>query len=291
MNAFKTEKLKKNISPGNNIKINSLNPVVAVCQLKVTDNKTRNLKNAQKMVEDAAGGGADIVILPEMFNCPYDPSFFGRFSESYPGETAKLLSKLAALHTIYIIGGSIPEREGNTIYNTSYSFDRNGTLLGRHRKIHLFDVEVQGGIRFKESDTITAGSDVTVIETEFCRIGIAICYDMRFPELVRKMVLGGAKIIVVPAAFNMTTGPAHWHLLARTRALDNQVYFIAASPARNKEASYTAYGHSLVADPWGNIIAEASVDEEIIFSEIDLGFVDKIRRELPLLKHRREEIY
>lgn len=243
------------------------------------------------MIEDAAARGADIIILPEMFNCPYDSSFFSRFSECYPDETANLLSMLAALHSVYIIGGSIPERKGKSIYNTSYSFDRKGSLIGRHRKIHLFDVEIKGGIRFKESETITAGSDVTVIETEFCKIGIAICYDMRFPELMRKMVLGGAKIIVVPAAFNMTTGPAHWHILARTRALDNQVYFIAASPARDTKASYTAYGHSLVANPWGDIISEASDKEEIIFSEIDLGFIDKIRRELPLLKHRREEVY
>ncbi len=243
------------------------------------------------MIEDSAVQGADIIILPEMFNCPYDSSFFSKFSENYPGETANFLSKLAGLHSVYIIGGSIPEREGNAIYNTSYSFDRKGCLIGRHRKIHLFDVDIEGGISFKESETITAGSDATVIETEFCKIGIAICYDMRFPELIRKMVLRGAKIIVVPAAFNMTTGPAHWHILARTRALDNQVYFIAASPARDEKASYIAYGHSLVANPWGDIISEASAKKEVIFSEIDLGFVDKIRRELPLLKHRKEEVY
>ncbi len=275
----------KNINKGN------LKFTAAVCQLKVTDNKTHNLNGAQKMIEEAALRGADIIILPEMFNCPYDSSYFSRFSEDYPGETTGLLSTLAALHSVYIVGGSIPEYDKNRIYNTSYSFDRNGALIGRHRKIHLFDVDVEGGIRFNESETITAGSDITVIETEFCKIGIAICYDMRFPELIRKMVLSGAQIIVVPAAFNMTTGPAHWRLIARTRALDNQVYFIAASPARDKTASYVAYGHSLVADPWGDVISEASEKEEIIFSEIDLGFVDKIRRELPLLKHRREEVY
>ena len=270
---------------------NNLKLAVAVCQLKVTDNKTYNLNSSQKMIEGAALKGADIIILPEMFNCPYDSSYFSRFSEDYPGETTSLLSMLAAHHSVYIVGGSIPEREKNKIYNTSYSFDRKGALIGRHRKIHLFDVDVEGGIRFNESEIITAGREVTVIETEFCKIGIAICYDMRFPELIRKMVLSGAQIIVVPAAFNMTTGPAHWRLLARTRALDNQVYFIAASPARDKTASYVAYGHSLVANPWGDIISEASEKEEIIFSEIDLGFVDKIRRELPLLKHRREEVY
>jgi omega-amidase len=275
----------------NNSSKNNLKLAVAVCQLKVSDNKTLNLKNAQKMIEDAALQCADIIILPEMFNCPYDPSYFSQYSENYPGVTTSLLSALAALHSVYIIGGSIPEREKNQIYNTSYSFDRKGALIGKHRKIHLFDVEIEGEIRFKESETITAGSGLTVIETEFCKIGIAICYDMRFPELIRKMVLSGAQIIVVPSAFNMTTGPAHWHLIARTRALDNQVYFIAASPARDEKASYIAYGHSLVVNPWGDIISEASEKEEIIFSEIDLGFVDKIRRELPLLKHRREEVY
>jgi omega-amidase len=291
MDVLKHAKPKKNSSTDNSTRINIINPVVAVCQLKVTDNKTHNLNNVQKMIEDAAMRGADIIILPEMFNCPYDSSYFGRFSEAYPGETAGLLSMLAALHSVYIIGGSIPENDKNSIYNTSYSFDRKGALIGKHRKIHLFDVDVEGGIRFKESEMITAGKNVTVIETEFCKIGIAICYDMRFPELIRKMVLIGAQIVVVPAAFNMTTGPAHWHLLIRTRALDNQIYFIAASPARDEQASYAAYGHSLIADPWGNIISEASERQEIIFSEIDLGFVDKIRRELPLLKHRREEVY
>jgi omega-amidase len=291
MNVLRPVKLKKNSGSNNSATVKSLNPVVAICQLKVTDNKTHNLKNAQKMIEDSALQGADIIILPEMFNCPYDSSCFSRFSEKYPGETGSLLSMLADLHSVYIVGGSIPELDKSNIYNTSYSFGRNGALIGKHRKIHLFDINVEGGIRFKESETITAGSAVTVIETEFCKIGIAICYDMRFPELIRKMTLSGAKIIIVPAAFNMTTGPAHWHLLARTRALDNQVYFIAASPARDEEASYAAYGHSLIADPWGKIISEASASQEIIFSEIDLDFVDKIRRELPLLKHRREEVY
>jgi omega-amidase len=283
--------MKRANKANNSSRSSFLTLVAAVCQLKVTGDKTYNLKNAQKMIEDAAIGGADIVILPEMFNCPYDSSLFSKFSEIYPGETANFLSRLAGLHSVYIIGGSIPEREENAIYNTSYSFNRKGGLLGRHRKIHLFDVDIRGGINFKESETITAGSEATVIETEFCKIGIAICYDMRFPELIRKMVLNGAKIIAVPAAFNMTTGPAHWHILARTRALDNQVYFIAASPARDKEASYIAYGHSLVANPWGDIISEASEKQEIIFSEINLDFVDKIRMELPLLKHRKEEVY
>jgi predicted amidohydrolase len=142
-----------------------------------------------------------------------------------------------------------------------------------------------------ESETISAGKEITVFETEFCKFGVAICYDMRFPELFRCMSAAGAGIVAVPAAFNMTTGPAHWHLTARARALDNQVYFAAVSPARNTRSSYVAYGHSLVADPWGKIIAEAGTSETILYAKIDLGYIGKVRNQLPLLKHLRNDLY
>ena len=144
---------------------------------------------------------------------------------------------------------------------------------------------------FQESKHISPGKDITVFDTELCRIGVAICYDMRFPELIRKMALDGAQLIIIPAAFNMTTGPAHWHITARTRALDNQVFFACASPARDNDSGYMVYGHSLISDPWGNIITEASQSEEIICGEIDLEELSRIRRELPLLKHRKPELY
>jgi len=235
--------------------------------------------------------GSDMVVLPEMFNCPYGYGYFKRFAEAYPGESTRLLSGLARELGIYIIGGSIPESEGKKIFNTSFTFDRTGRLLGRHRKIHLFDVNITGGISFQESRNISPGSDITVFDTDLCRTGVAICYDMRFPELVRNIALKGALLIIVPAAFNMTTGPAHWHITARTRALDNQVYFACASPARDDGAGYTVYGHSLVSDPWGSIISEASTGEQIIGATIDLGEVERIRRELPLLRHRRPDLY
>jgi len=264
---------------------------VAVCQMDILENKEKNLQNAEKMILEASSNGADLVVLPEMFNCPYNNSFFPKYAEEFPGVTTKLLSKLSESQRIYIVGGSIPEKEGEEIFNTSYIFDRNGKLIAKHRKMHLFDIDVEGGVRFKESDTLGPGNKVTVFETEFCKIGVAICYDMRFPELMRLMALKGAEIIIVPAAFNMTTGPAHWHLLARIRALDNQAYFVAASPSRNFDSSYVAYGHSLIIDPWGDIVTEADVMEEIIYGNIDLEKVKKVRDELPLLKHRRIDLY
>jgi len=264
---------------------------LAICQMEVAKSKDKNLLKAEKMIIEAALKGAEIIVLPEMFNCPYQNDFFIKFAETYPGKSTALISRLAKKFSVYIIGGSIPEKDGTKIYNTSYSFDKKGNLAAKHRKVHLFDINVENGISFKESDTLSPGNKITVFDTEYCKFGVAICYDMRFPELIRKMTLCEARIIIIPAAFNMTTGPAHWHVTARARALDNQVYFICASPASDTKASYVAYGHSLAADPWGKIIAEAGEKEEILCFEIDLDYLEKVRRELPLLKHRREAIY
>ncbi len=264
---------------------------IGVCQLNVVENKEDNIRKAEEMIREAAANDSDLVVLPEMFNCPYENKYFPLYAEEYPGKTTFMLSKVAKELGIYIVGGSIPERDGETVYNTAYIFDKKGDLIGKHRKMHLFDIDVEGGIRFKESDSLGYGKEVTVVDTEYCHIGVAICYDMRFPELMRLMAIEGAEIIIVPAAFNMTTGPVHWELTARTRALDNQVYFVAASPARDMEASYHAYGHSCVVDPWGKVISQADEKEGIIYGEVDLDMVKKIRKELPLLQHRRSDIY
>ncbi|MBN1299142.1 MAG: carbon-nitrogen hydrolase family protein [Actinobacteria bacterium] len=260
---------------------------IAVCQLKVSEDKTRNLNIAAEMIAEAAGKKAGIVVLPEMFNCPYDREFFPLFAEKYPGITTGMLSSLAKKYSVYIIGGSIPELESKDIFNTSFVFDSFGKLIARHRKIHLFDVCVKGGICFQESSVIKAGSEITVFDTKYCKAGVAICYDIRFPELLRKMTLFKAELIIIPAAFNMTTGPAHWHITARTRALDNQVYLALASPARDYKASYTAFGHSLIVNPWGEILSEAGTSKQIIYADIDLKYLKKIRNELPLLRHRK----
>jgi omega-amidase len=265
---------------------------LAVCQTLVEKDKKHNLIKAEKFIRQAKKKyNSDIIVLPEMFNCPYNHKYFQKTAEKFPGETASFLSGLALDLETFIVGGSIPESENGKMFNTSYTFNPEGRLIARHRKIHLFDVNIKDGISFKESKYISPGNDITVFNTVFCRIGIAICYDMRFPELIRKMALEGALLIIAPAAFNMTTGPAHWHITARARALDNQVYFVCASPARDASSDYIVYGHSLMVDPWGQIFSEAGEDESIISGIIDPCKVSRIRKELPLLKQRRPEIY
>lgn len=264
----------------------------AICQMAVTGDKTKNLETARGMIAAAAAGGAGLVALPEMFNCPYVAGLFPRYAESYPGgETFSMLSAAAREEKVYLVGGSVPEREGDRVYNSSFIYGPDGALLGRHRKMHLFDVDLPGGVRVTESSTLGPGNSVTVIETGLCRIGVAICYDIRFPELIRLMALEGADVIVIPAAFNMTTGPAHWDMVYRCRAVDNQVYVLAASPARDTGAPYVAYGHSMIVDPWGDVISRAGEGEQVIIGEISRERIEKIRRELPLLKHRRTDIY
>lgn len=266
---------------------------IALCQMKVHNDKDRNLEKAEEMIRRAYEKDTDIVILPEMFNCPYDNSYFREYSESpKDGKTTNRISKLAKELEIYIIAGSIPELDENdNVYNTSFVYDRKGNMIAKHRKVHLFDIDVEGGVTFKESDVLTAGDKPTVFNTEFCKIGLQICYDIRFPELSRMMVKEGAKIIITPGAFNMTTGPSHWESLFKIRALDNQVYTLGCSPAQNEEASYNSYGHSIVVDPWGEVIDSLGFEEGLIIEEINLNKIDNIRQQLPLLKHRRLDIY
>ncbi|WP_426349740.1 carbon-nitrogen hydrolase family protein [Alloiococcus sp. CFN-8] len=265
---------------------------LGIIQMEITTDKENNMKKALSEIRSLSEKGADIVILPEMFNCPYNMNFFSQYAEPSEGKCWSLLAKAAKENNIYLIAGSIPEidDQGN-IYNTSYIFDRNGLEIGKHRKIHLFDINVQGGQRFMESAVLTAGDKVTIFDSEFCRIGVAICYDYRFPELTRLMVDQGAKIIIIPAAFNMTTGPAHWELLFRQRAVDNQVFSIGVAPSRDYNASYVSYGNSIVVSPWGEVLLRLGEEEASVVIDIDLAMVDKVRAELPLLKHRRHDLY
>lgn len=265
---------------------------VAVCQLTVSEDKESNISKAREMIRQAAGQGARLVVLPEMFNCPYQAPKFPVYAETYPaGPTFKMLAAAAAEEKVYLVGGSVPERDGERVYNASFIFGPDGNLLARHRKVHLFDVSLPGGITVKESSTLGAGEQVTVVNTGLCPVGVAICYDIRFPELMRLMALRGAKIIVIPAAFNMTTGPAHWDLVFRTRAVDNQIFVVAASPARDVKAGYVAYGHSMIIDPWGDMVARADEKEQVLLGEVSLERLDRVRRELPLLEHRRTDLY
>lgn len=265
---------------------------IGVCQMLVVEQKNQNLSKARSMIREASANGSEIVILPEMFNCPYNSSCFPGYAESYPkGETLKMLSEAAMEEEVYLVGGSLPEREESSIYNTCFVFGPRGEFLAKHQKIHLFDVDLPDGLSFRESKTLGYGKKITVVKTEICTLGVAICFDIRFPELSRLMVLMGADLIVIPAAFNMNTGPAHWELLLKARAVDNQVFVVGAAPARDINASYVSYGHSAIADPWGNIIAQADEKETILYGDIDLSRIDKTREALPLLRHRRTDIY
>jgi len=265
---------------------------LAICQLNVTGDKKRNIQRAAEMVREAADRGARMVILPEMFNCPYQTKLFPAYAEEFKsGETIAMLRETAMEKQIYLVGGSIPEREGEAVYNSSFTFGPRGNLLGRYRKMHLFDVDLPGGPRVKESSTIGYGEKLAVFDTGMCRVGVVICFDVRFPELIRLLALDGVQLVVVPAAFNTTSGPAHWEMTMRARAVDNQVYLAAASPARDPEAGYVIYGHSMIVEPWGEIMAEAGEGEEIIIAEIDLERVEKVRRQIPLLNLRRHDLY
>ena len=267
---------------------------IALCQMNVVDNKESNIKKAIQMIRKSKKQGADMAVLPEMFNCPYENEKFIEYAEELDdSKTLREIAKAAKEDSIHVLAGSMPEleKDANAIYNTAVLFDSNGKVLGKHRKMHLFDIDVKGKIYFKESDTLSAGNEITVIETELVTIGIGICYDVRFVELSRLMALNGAQILIFPGAFNLTTGPAHWELLFRSRALDNQAFAIGVAPALDKEASYNSYGHSIAANPWGEVIEELDFEEDLRIVEVDLDEIKRIREEIPILKNRRTDLY
>ena len=264
---------------------------IGVCQLGVVADKEENLRKAGAMLKEAAAKGAKFAVLPEMFNCPYDNSFFPAYAEEEGGRTWQFLSDAAKENGLYLIGGSIPERDEDRIYNTSYIFSPEGRQFGRHRKVHLFDVNIEGGQRFMESDVLSPGDSVTVVDTEFGKIGVAICFDIRFTEFFRVMSLEGARFIFVPGAFNMTTGPAHWELAFRTRALDNQCFTIGCAPARDVNGSYVSYANSIVCNPWGDVKGRLGENEGMMVVEVDPDEVDKFRQQIPILAARRTDLY
>lgn len=265
---------------------------VAVLQMKTFADKKKNIEQLEAYLKKIVQEKVDFVTLPEMFNCPYEAINFPVYGEAEGGETWQACSRLAAKYKVYLSAGSVPEKdESGVVYNTAYVFNRSGRQIAKHRKVHLFDIEVEKGQSFKESDTLTAGSEITVFDTEFGRMGLCICYDFRFPELARLMALKGAEVILVPAAFNMTTGPAHWDILFRTRALDNQVFVIGTAPARDLESSYHSFGHSVVVTPWGDVVGEMDEKEGMMIQELNLERVKQVRKQLPLLAHRRTDLY
>lgn len=265
---------------------------LAQLQTPVFTHKEDSMAAAVTGAAEAAKRGADFVTLPEMFACPYAVENFPVYAEPEGGPLWQACADLARRLHIYLSAGSMPERDSlGNIYNTAYVFDREGRQIAKHRKMHLFDIHVEGGQHFQESATLTAGNASTVFDTEFGRFGLCICYDFRFPELGRLMAVNGAKVIIVPAAFNMTTGPAHWELMFRSQALNNQVYAVGTAPARDTRGGYVSWGHSIVAGPWGDCLCQMDEKEGMRLVRIDLDRADAVRAQLPLLAHRRTDVY
>lgn len=283
-------------------------PVKLACvQLASGPDKAANLARAADKVREAAATGAKIVVLPECFNSPYGCDYFPGYAEALqPSPPTReqspsfhALSAMARDNGVYLVGGSIPELYTapdapgqKTYYNTSLVFSPTGALMATHRKVHLFDIDIPGKIKFKESDVLSPGDKVTVVELpEYGRVGVAICYDVRFPELAMIAARKGCFALVYPGAFNMTTGPLHWQLLARARAVDNQVYVVMCSPARDMTASYHAWGHSLVADPMAQVLVEADETETVVTAELDGAKIEEARKGIPLRHQRRFDVY
>lgn len=275
---------------------------IALIQLKAGSDKAANLTKVTKFIENAVKtttvGKLDLVMLPECFNSPYAVDQFRNYAEEIPsGDTTKLLASLAKKHGIFIIGGSIPEvdQADDKIFNTSLTFSPAGEIIAKHRKVHLFDIDIPGGITFKELVTLSAGNKSTVFKLgEFGNAGLGICYDIRFPELA--MIASrnpyNSFAMFYPGAFNTTTGPLHWHLLAKARAVDNEMFTVLCSPARDVEGGgYQAYGHSLVVDPYGAIVAEAGEGEEILFANLDKDLLPKVREGIPVHYQRKFDVY
>lgn len=263
---------------------------IAICQLMTEFEQDATLNKAEAMVAEAAGNGADIVVLPEMFNCPYSREYFRPVAALGHGKSCAAMSRWARENGIILVGGSIPETEDDKIYNTAFVFDREGKQIARHRKMHLFDVDLPG-MSFKESNTFSPGDEICVFDTEYGKMGLAVCFDLRFPELFRAMAKRGANIIFLPAQFNMTTGPAHWEMQIRCRAVDNELFIVGAAAARREGFSYECWGHSLIADPYGTVLAGCDEKEQIIYAEADLGRIAQVRAQLPTFLHLRSDIY
>lgn len=264
---------------------------LALVQLAVTASKSDNLARASKLIKEAASKGANIVALPECFNSPYGTSYFPEYAEPIPGPSTETLVNAAKENNIFLIGGSIPEEDNGKLYNTCTVYNPNGDMIVKHRKVHLFDIDVPGKIRFQESETLSPGNSFSVFDTPLCRIGIGICYDIRFAEMAQIYARNGCKLLIYPGAFNMTTGPAHWELLTRARALDNQLYVATVSPARDETASYVAWGHSTAVSPWGEVVATTGHEENIVYVDVDLGLVDQVRGQIPITVQRRNDMY
>ena len=262
-------------------------------QFAARPEKRENIRAMATLVARAAADGADLVLLPEKWNAWADGPALRELAEPLEGgETVDAMTAWARDLGVNLVGGSIAILDGERVGNVSIAFDREGRQVGAYTKIHLFDVDV-GGHRYRESDGTSAGDEPVVVELDGVRIGLTVCYDLRFPELYRALALeGGATVLTVPSNFTLHTGMAHWEVLLRARAIENQAFVLATGqhglPGGLDKPSY---GHSMIVDPWGTVLAQAPDGDGVISAELDLERLAAVRRNLPALEHRRPDAY
>lgn len=261
----------------------------AVIQLDSQADEGENLTQIQKYLAEAAAEGIQLAVLPE--TADYIGKGFKEHAKEVPGEISEFFSGEAKKYGIYLHGGSITMKNpGGNPYNTSLFYLPDGNLLGEYSKLHMFDVDIGDGVSQRESKNICPGDEIALVQTRLAVFGLAICYDLRFPELFRVMADYGAQVLVLPANFTNTTGMAHWEALLRARAIENTCYVIACNQCGEKEA-FTSYGHSMVISPWGEILADAGSSPGYVVAEIDLEYLAEVRKRIPSLLHERKDVY
>lgn len=255
---------------------------IGLVQMPVGEDKADNLARAYAEIKQAAAIGAEMVILPEMFCVPYVTARFPEYAEEIGGEAQTMLQNAARECGVWLIGGSVCELEDGHYYNTSFVYNDQGECVAKHRKAHLFDIDIEGGQYFKESDVLSAGCGATVFDSPWGKIGLGICFDIRFTKQAEAMIDQGARMLIYPAAFNLTTGPRHWELLFRARAVDGQCFAIGVAPARNPESSYVSWGHTIVVNPWGVVEDDLGTAPVTKVVRVNLDTVGDVRRQIPL---------
>jgi predicted amidohydrolase len=263
--------------------------IAAAVQMESGSDLRANLARAEILVRKAASQGAKLVVLPEVFAWRGLRADETGIPSPIPGPVSEMLCHLAAELAVVLVGGSFLERSEHETksYNTSLLIDAGGAIRATYRKMHLFDVDLPGEVTVRESDARIPGSAPVTIATDLGRIGMSICYDLRFPELYRRLAQSGATIVTIPSAFTAFTGAAHWETLLRARAIENQVYVIAPNQSGTSPHGFADYGNSMIVDPWGTVLARAGDGETVILAEIDADRVARVRREMPCLDHAR----
>jgi predicted amidohydrolase len=264
---------------------------IGLAQLNSRQNKLANLAAAGRAVDRLAGQEVDLVLLPEMFNFHGLEDAYADAAETIPGPSTDWARAKARQHGIFLHCGSLAERRGDHVYNTSVVFDRTGAEAARYSKLHLFDAKTPDGLEYKESAAFSAGNEVVVFDCEGVTVGLAICYDIRFPQLFYALADQGAQLFLVPAAFTIPTGISQWEPVLRARAIENGCYVAACGQWGRYARGRENYGHSMVVDPWGSVVAQCRESADTLTVELDMEYLDTVRQRLPIQRHRRRDLF